>query len=405
MMEQKKKIPSRILISVFLILYLSRETLLFGTNSSGTMKLVGYAGMLLLALYWMSKGKITKKRFGVASTFIFLGFLTLITTGIDIKFLYVFLLVIFAAFFCTNVKFDDFVEAYQKIMLFLAVYSIIVFALYEIAYSLILQFPIFENEAGIRFVNLVFDMPMVKIPYHSHRSFSIFREPGVYMVFLNIALMFELFFNKNNQSKRTIAHVVIYVIAVALTRSTAGYIVMALVLTLYLFFGSNSQKHKRLKFVIFIVFLAGALWLFFDEDMFNVVFGKLMGDNYSKASRLESVYANVRMIAENIERSLTGLGFSFVEENFAYYSTELNMSDNTNTIFRLFAIYGVVYISLLMWLIFKFFARVKNTMLAIFLFVAFCLCLFNESLIVNIILYIIAFYALDNDCTIKKSQK
>lgn len=404
MIISRTKTPSNVLISLFIMLYMCNDTLWFGTNANGIMKLLGYVAYVGLALYWILKGKAYKNHLGIALVFVVLGTITLITTGINIKIFYVFLLVILAAFFCSNVKFEDFVEAYQKIMAFLAVYSIIAFVLYEVAYPVIARFPIFKNEAGFGFINLFFDMPMVRLPYVVHRSFGIFREPGVYMIFLVLALMFELFFVKNSSAKRTNVHVIIYIIAVVFTLSTAGYLITALILILYLLFGFENQKHKGLKLIIFIVLLAVGIWLFFDQTMFDTVFGKIIDDNYSKESRMESVYANLRMISSNFEYFMTGLGFSFVEQNFRQYSADASVGDNTNTIFRIFATYGFVYAAVLMGLIFKFFIRVKNALLAVCLFSTFCLCLFNESLIVNVFLYIMAFYSLNIDFKTKKPQ-
>lgn len=405
MKNEGAKVQLNVLISVFLMLYLSRDTVLFGTNSNNTVNLIGYAGTLLLALYWIVKGKVSRNCIVVSLVLIFLGMLTMLTTGIDIKYVYTFLLIILAAFFCSSVKFDSFVKAYQKTMLFLAAYSIIVFLLYEIAYAVISRFPIIVNESGVKFINLLFDMAMVKRPYVSHRSCGIFREPGVYMIFLILALVFELFIMYDGNKKRTGIHIGIYILALALTLSTAGYIVLALVLMLYLLFGTNNQKHKYLKLFLFAAFVVGALWVFFDEGLFDSVFGKLIRDNYSRDSRMESINTNIRMIAANIQHVFTGLGFSFVEGNFRYYSIDSSMGDNTNTVFRMLATYGIVYIAILMVLWFKFFAKHKNKLLAGGLFGAFVLCLFNESLIVNVILYILAFYSFNDTFNAQKSVK
>lgn len=385
-----------ILVSLFLMLYTSRDTLLFGTNSSGFMKFLGYVAIVILVLYWFFNGKISSSYVSISLILIGLGCITMLTTGSNIKCYYVFLLIILSAFFCASVKFDKFVEAYQKIMFFLAVCSIVAFVFYEIAYSVALRFPKFENESGVQFINLFFDMALVKLSYVPHRSFGIFREPGVYMIFLNLALIFELFFKKNNEKRGVKIHVVTYIIAMLLTLSTAGYIIMVLTLILYLFFGSNSRGNKKLKIVVFISIAACFLYFLFDDEMFNSVFGKLFSDNYSKSSRLESINVNLRMLGSNFEHFFTGLGFSFVEQNFSLYSEGGNMGDNTNTIFRVFATYGFFYVAMLTGLLFKFFTKVKNTFLAVCLFGVFVLCLFNESLIVNILLYLLSFYAIDN---------
>ena len=407
MVLKRTKIQLSVLISVFLMIYVSADTLLFGTNSNEGMKLIGYAGILPLSLYWMIKGSISKKHLSLAIVLVGLGTLTMLTTGINIKYFYVFVLIVFAAFFCTSVKFEDFAAAYQKIMLFLAIYSVAAFVLYELAYSVISNFPIIENESGLKFINLIFDFSLTQMKYVPHRSFGIFREPGVYMFFLILALIFELFFVQVKSEKSKIIHVGIYVVALVLTFSTAGYIVLALVLLLYLLFGINtSSTHKQhLKLIIFLAGLGAVLWLMLDDSLMIKVFGKLVNENYSKSSRLESINTNIRIIASNIHCFFTGVGFSFVEENFQNYSVDASIGDNTNTIFRIFSTYGFFYVSVLLALWAKFFARVKNIFLAIALLGVFCLCLFNESLIINIILYVIAFYSLNSKVAVEKMQE
>lgn len=405
MVFKRVKIQPSILLSVFLMLYVSPDTLFFGTNGNGSAKLMGYAVMLLLTLYWLLKGKVSKTHMSVSIALIFFGMLTMFTTGFNIKYFYVFMLIILASFFCTSVKFEVFLEAYQKIMLFLSLYSFVSFLLCELTPTLISRFPVVVNEAGLRFYNLIFDFSLVKMMYVTHRSFGIFREPGVYMFFLSIAMIFELFFVKENSKKRMLIHVVIYIAAMIVTLSSAGYIILTLVLMLYLLFGTKRTENKNLKNIVFIICVGFMLWLYFDEALFDEVFGKLSSDNYSKTSRLESITTNIRMIASNIEHFFTGLGFSFVEGNFRYFSTDAATGDNTNTIFRIFSTYGFMYISVLIALWFSFFSKVKNKSLSISLFGVFCLCLFNESLIVNIILYIIAFYSLNEKFVVHKPQE
>ena len=163
MVFKRVKIQPSILLSVFLMLYVSPDTLFFGTNGNGSAKLMGYAVMLLLTLYWLLKGKVSKTHMSVSIALIFFGMLTMFTTGFNIKYFYVFMLIILASFFCTSVKFEVFLEAYQKIMLFLSFYSFVSFLLCELTPTLISRFPVVVNEAGLRFYNLIFDFSLVKM--------------------------------------------------------------------------------------------------------------------------------------------------------------------------------------------------------------------------------------------------
>ena len=91
MVLKRTKIQLSVLISVFLMIYFSADTLLFGTNGNEGMKLIGYAGVLFLSLYWMIKGSISKKHLSLAIVLVCLGTLTMLTTGINIKYFYILL--------------------------------------------------------------------------------------------------------------------------------------------------------------------------------------------------------------------------------------------------------------------------------------------------------------------------
>lgn len=403
MVERKKsadnKKKTNILISVFCMICLSNDTLLFGTNANESVKVLGYAGMLFIMLYWIFHGgRISKNAFCLATVLVVCGLLTIVTTfNINIKYAYNILLILIAAFFTSQVKLHDFIRSYQKIMMFLAVYSVVVFFVYEIAYSIMSVFPIVENEAGFRFFCSIFDLSLVETPYQLHRSFGIFREPGVYMIFLILAIVFELFFTEKSSLKKLI----IFMIALVLTQSTAGYIILVGIVLAHIFF-TNKHVHttqKKIRKLFLVGLFLGILWVLIDVDVFYWLFGKVFSESTSKTSRFDSIIININILLSDWYRILTGVGFDVVESSFRVYASKIGSTatDNTNTIFRLMATYGLVYISILVCMWYKFFKKIKGPLLAFCVFGIFILCLFTESLIVNIMLYLMAFYALEKN--------
>lgn len=86
---------------------------------------------------------------------------------------------------------------YINIMLFLCVYSLI--TTYIIKY-IIPGVPTIINTANVVFYNYIFSYAIPTANYI--RNFGIFREPGVFQMFISLALLFE--FNKTNISKKNI---------------------------------------------------------------------------------------------------------------------------------------------------------------------------------------------------------
>ncbi|KAB4243121.1 O-antigen ligase family protein [Bacteroides uniformis] len=148
--------------------------------------------------------------------------------------------------------------------------------------------------------------------------------------------MLELFFFK----KRDIRNIIVFVIALLLTKSTAGYIITFLLLGFkYLFY----SKLKYLPF-FFVIILCFVIFLF--PHIEEEVFSKLDEDNYNYLSTLSRISSVVLPIQMWLDNPFYGIGLGHFSSLYSIYAMkEFGMdfrsdSSSTNTILNTITIYG-----------------------------------------------------------------
>lgn len=392
-----KKEFSAIYLSVFILLYVSIDTILFGTNENGRVVSQGYFIIFTLSLLWIFKTFLYIRRINRKVLILYFGMmLVLVTTmlstkDLSFKYLYEMCIITLAFCFCLNVDFGIFKEVYLKIMFFLSAFSVISFVIYEIAPTLTMLFPVVQNSTLYKFYFTGFSMEFANVAYISHRNFGIFREPGVFATFIILALVFELFMSEKHNLKR----ILVQVAALILTFSTAGYLILMAIVMSYLIF--NNQTNPKKKMIVAVFSIIVLLTFARDTNIFESVFEKLFSNNQSKDSRLNSQFVNLYMLFQKPQYSFFGLGFDYVEKNYQIYASALFSSGthNTNTILRMLSIHGLFYTGIFVSLLWNFSGIQKKIPKSI-LFLILYLVLSNESIMLNIIIYIIAFYAITN---------
>lgn len=407
---QKKDGILKYIISIFVLIYVSPETLLFGTNNNEQIKNVGYVIIFLLSLYWILYSCKNNIKKGKNQTYTLVVLITLsivsmsLSVDFSIKYFYECMVLILASFFCVNVSFDIFCKYYSKIMFCLALCSVITFVIYEIAYSVLEIFPLIENTGGHEFYNMGLSFVQKKMMYYSHRNYGVFREPGVYVFYLIFAVIIELFYNNEISAKK----IVTLSLATFLTFSTAGWIILFFVFFIYLLLINKTLNSGRKKFILSIMIFIGVFYILRNQNFVDeFIFHKFSEGNSSKASRFDSLWLNLRMLTSNPHGFITGLGYSYVENNFEIFADKYNSfaTDNTNTIFRMLAIHGVPYVLIIVSLLANFikkFSEQKNVV--VFLFLIFLGLLFNENYMLNPILYIMTFYSFQPNVGEKKYE-
>ena len=171
-----------------------------------------------------------------------------------------------------------------------------------------------------------------------------FWEPEVFQMYLNIAILYELFVLNCN-----IKRLFILIFAMILTFSTTGYIVFAwIILTYYLFFKTGNYSKNRLAWnylILFIFVISSFLFLNFSSIASNV-FGKLTDKtNGSTFVRQASVFINLEIARDN---PLTGIGMDIMEDEFERRSFASTLvygwtRQNTNTLLYQYSAHGIPF--------------------------------------------------------------
>lgn len=395
-MKMKKKNKALTLgnFIVFLLILVSKETLLFGTNANKMFFYIHIAIQVLILVCLLLFTRTMQRSlllFSVA--LMILNVLTFIINrdGDYFKFIYSCLLIVLSLFVVTFIKIDEFIEAYSNILYFLACFSIVLFLVAYFVPELVNVFPILTNEEGFHYSFLGFGAVQKTFASALPRMYGIFREPGVFGCLLSFAIVIELFFKEELSIKRT----VILSLAAMLTFSTAAYIVLFMLVALYLvndFLGGRVGKKSTIFLVVFVLIALFLLLEIVIGRFLGFVFDKLFVDNSSRDARFGAISANLRMFFEN---PIVGKGWSFVQNNYISYA-EIGLYEsrhNTNTFLKYLSIYGVIAFGVLVTGTYKFFKIAsKNMILGWLLMALWVVILSNEDFTLNIMFYILPLY-------------
>lgn len=151
---------------------------------------------------------------------------------------------LFDVFFLNTIINDrnKFIRLYKNVMLFICIYSCCCYIL-----NLVFNFTAVTPKTG----NLYRLWLGQNIMYPSRNS-GPFWEPGIFQIYINIALYFALFFREKN-GQFQLWHALIYGITMLTTFSTTGYLVMAGILMWKFISVYRSIRDISMKIVIFFV--------------------------------------------------------------------------------------------------------------------------------------------------------
>lgn len=258
-----------------------------------------------------------------------------------INFCFLFLPWVGLAFFLLIDK-GSFAFWYCNCMVFLALYSLIAhYVLLFVFPNLISIFPIRTNSVGFPVHDFIFAFRYVS---SISRNTGLFREMGVYAIYLDFALYYMLF--ENHNMKYIIVKSGILVITVLSTLSTPGIIGMVLILAAGIFQMLESRCIKNWKLagkIILVILLAvvGVL-VFFPISRGYIIQAmmKLVQRESSYYGRTGSMEANLRVWASHpffgtaYEHSI-----QLANDYYGYSEVLHNTSSNSS----LLAMYGVFY--------------------------------------------------------------
>lgn len=384
---------------VFCLVFFSHDTMMFGQNSNSLFmsigKVVPLAISVLLLVMNINKG-LSLKNVLFAFSIIALQLLSCLVHNESLR-NYVFVAsVILAAFLLASFySFALIKQCFINIIFALSLYSLIIWIICSLFPSFINFLPKSVNSNGMVFPNAMFSLIEYSARTNTFRNTSVFREPGVYAIYLSIAMIFSLSNSKNNYK-----YLIVFILTILTTFSTAGYILLGLLLVYFLLFKIQT-KYKTpillLLTLLVIVFSLTTDYLSLQGPLFSKFDSS--SDAYgSFYARLQSIRANFNIFLSNplfgIGRyglyDLKVLGIEGLNDRFIAV-------DNTNTILIGFASYGLLYgILTITGLYLHCFNNSKRLLPSLCFFLILIMSLSNEDITQNPLLYIMIFDGLFN---------
>ncbi len=337
-----------LLLTVFTLIFVSNDTFMFGTNRNSLMLEIPRVLMGIYIVYELMRLLINRVKINqtIIVGLIMMAMMIFISVyhRDPVKLIIIKSLCIFSSALLTiHYDFDEYAEAFSKVMVFFGVMALVLevigYTLPSVAYGLPRIVNTANNEiTTIGFAGFLTAYLSTKII----RTFGIFWEPGVFHMYLNLALMFELFYKKRISWR----NVIILLVSVLITLSTTGYIVSAWILVVY-FCLERKKSLTRKNMIIISVIFVGLMVAFFAMDFTFVgesVFGKLSNqEDGSWIARAASVFVNLDIF---FDHPVFGVGMNQINTEMMWRSTLMfarMTRHNTNTLLYQFAAHGGLY--------------------------------------------------------------
>jgi hypothetical protein len=224
--------------------------------------------------------------------------------------------------------------SYYKVAYFFAVVSLIMYVATNFfnLYSL-LPISIQSGAGETYYTNYLY----VIIDGWSIRNCGVFREPGVFQIYLNIAL---LFYYQINKHKLIDKYTFVFFVAIFTTLSSAG-IVIAIGILLYQLYQQENKNFKS----VFLLIIFAILAYFAIKSRFDSIFYKLQMGTKEGGSASARYYSIIIPLKMWLDYPLFGCGNAEFNELIFRYSTEtgLRLSPGmvTNSITVIFATSGI----------------------------------------------------------------
>ena len=376
---------------VFLAIYCSHDTLLFGTNVDDRFLLIRKAIPFLLLICLILLKPVFQISRADLPAYLLLLLLPIISCLINSEDMnnYIYRAAIMCAalmLLVTGSK-NEFIAVYNKILYFLSIWSLVTYLLMLLLPQIVRMFPTIVNSAGAAHYFMGFSVMNSNLHYGMVRNCGIFREPGVFCVMLTIAMICEMVVLKSLRGK----YILVYTAAMITTYSTAGYIILIGLYTYYLLIEKNIQhKGRYICLVLVTLVIIGTQTDLLSRD--GAIFDKFVKGSNSYGSWLARLRSVTQSISITLENPIFGIG------RYALYDTVLGRTgvyravDNTNTILVGFAAYGILFGLLLTWGCWRFVRKnCQGRLAAGTLFIVLLMALSNEDFGQNILFYYIVF--------------
>lgn len=344
MLSKIKQFLSKDYLIVLTLIVVSDDTVLFGTNSNSLFIYAKYAILFLLMLYLCTTNKNNNRAsLNLCLSMCACVFISsLFNSDIRLGLVYKCTILLLSCLVTRYIDIKKFSNIFLDIIYIIAVVSIVCTLALMLVPSIFSFAPEIVNSGENTFSNLilyVFPTDLDKV-----RNYGIFREPGVFQMYISIALIFLIYYSNEFSLKKF----VVLILSIILTFSTTGYIALFAIICLY--FINNRTKYtisSKNKLLVIIFMLVGIAYVTTKTDLLSsegMVFDKLSNtERHTTLARMSSVTSNIKMWEES---PLLGVGLQKAEDLFPILSLKdygFASQHNTNTFLAELATFGLFY--------------------------------------------------------------
>ncbi len=290
-----------------------------------------------------------------------------------------FILSIVGTFFLAEgLSFKDFQSLYVNTMTALSTASLL---LYSLAYVLPLSSYVYispaSSTARLFFLHNFY-------AFDKGRNCGIFNEPGLYAVFLCIAILFVLQDEYRNSRQKGIL-LLLFSISVITTVSTTGYIVLAIEMVPIFKKIMDSQKNIKLKVLVSLLVVPIVIFLFLKLYYSDAFYTKVVLGKGSFGTRINDLM-NSFVILRKYFNLGTGINTTVMINEYNYYGHVNNSVGLLVTMIYMGAWYGLFY---MITASVRTFRQMKNPVLILVIMFVFSL---SQSILQYPICFMFLFY-------------
>lgn len=383
-----KVVFSRKKMILFILLFTSVDTILFGTNQNVLFNYIPRVISLLGIVALLPKRRLKKdKTLFACIVMLLIVCLSNYIYSTDFGTTVSRVLVILVAFsIVSSYSIKEFFNIYDTFMYLVSVITIFLYILTLMLPSFVRHLPTITNMANSKFYTCILSsisaesVNRVYIP----RASGIFWEAGAFAIYLVTAIFYQLFVS----DKIRISRLCVYLITLLLTFSTTGFIATAMLIFTFTFTNKNKGKYNSLiRFValFLVIMIVGLFFLGSNTVIYQTLFGKIVNQESTALTRYASFIVPFRIV---IDFPLLGVSAGRISDFMRSYALQPGLvgvlqasAMCTNTIAYQFGTYGFVMGMIFIFGTWKFtykFSGNRN-IIAIGLFLTFFFAYFGEN--------------------------
>ena len=393
-----KKVP---VWPLWLLLFTSTDTLIFGTNSiKGFLfvpRIVGLLFVLMIPFILKEKIKIGKKTI-VLFILVMIAFVSAYVNKMEILTILSRIISIIVAYsIATNYNHKTYIKVFSDFIFFVSVVAIITEVFAYTYPTIFTQFPTLVNTADYKFS--AFFVGSMRYDFLENtliRAEGIFWEPGAFSIYLNLAIMYELFF----QVRIRYTRLIVMIISLFLTFSTTGYIGFFVMLVVYIVGAGHPQAKKTpiKRIVLGVIMLALVMGIvgFRDGLIYEIVFDKIKNSESTAITRYSSIVNGLEIAWNN---PLWGVGSNKIRESMIYYASRSSFGENpmlTNTCIMQFATFGMIFGGIYFYYTAKYFFKQGLSLISRIGLLITLLLLYCGETFYSFLPFIFVFYGIDS---------